>query len=79
MNIVDELSQLKEKVDRLSGERNRALGKFEAAEEALKKSGFDTVEEAEKFVAKQLKDIEAAEAQLEQDIEEFKNEYSEYL
>lgn len=79
MNTAKEIKSLEDKVNSLRSKQDVAKGKLEVAKEALKESGFDSVEEAETWLGEEEIRLEALEKELEEDILEFKNTYENYL
>jgi len=73
------IEKLTKRVKHLASERDKALGKLEAAEQSLADAGYDSVEEAQEFLAEQRIEIAKAKDELAADIEEFERRYAEFL
>lgn len=79
MNVAEEIEALSTKVEGLQKQQSVAEGRFQVAKEALESAGFETVETAQEWLAKETKRLDKAEEELKNDISEFKSTYSVYL
>lgn len=60
-------------------QKGRAQGRLDAELDNLKRAGYDTVEAARDFVAGSLDELQKDYAEFVKDVEEFENEYSQFL
>lgn len=77
--IAEKINDFSSKIEGQKKRRDRLAGALEVAEKNLKELGFDSVAEAQKYIDKESKRLAELKAELEEDIEEFNNEYAEYL
>ncbi len=77
--LMEEMSGYETKIEKQVKERDLLQGRLDATLDDLKSDGFDSVEDAEKFVKEKTAEKEIMEKELREDVEEFKNVYAQYL
>lgn len=60
-------------------QKGRAQGRLDAEIDNLKRAGFDDVDEARKYVADGLEELEKDNAEFMKDVEDFENEYARFI
>lgn len=76
---IAELQELKKELEDSKAEIHVAKGKYESAMEQLGAFGFSSIEEAEKAAEAEAKSLQSRKTELEKEIEDFKNEYSDFF
>jgi len=79
VNIADKIHKYERVLEQKKKERDQLQGRLDAELARLKELGFNSVEEAQEFVAKEKARVTELETQLEKDLEEFEATYAEYL
>ena len=80
MNKLEELSQIKNNIDRLVIEETKLQGQLESLYTDLKKDyGFASLEKAQEHLDKKEKALKTNETKFENELKIFKDKYNDFL
>lgn len=78
-DIAAKIKEYTETLERKQKIRDKKQGRLDAEMDRLKSLGFESIEDAKRFIETETAKIGELKEQLERDLEEFESEYAKFL